>query len=302
MRSAVFYIAGGIIIAALLVGAGVLVRPSRVGADANPGTNISSASGEFWAWGDVIGWMDFHFTHTITVSSQKLTGYASSSVGDISLDCQTTSIGDICGTSDYKVLNDGTGALSGWGWNDTYGWISFCGGQATSSCPGTVAYQVRINGATGVFENDGINYAWNDIVGWISFNCANYGGCGTSDYKVVTSWRSSSTSGYLDSSTFDTGVSGGAQINSIVWHGVQPSGSQVNFQIAASNSTSGPWSYLGSNGAGSYYSSLGSGVSIPLDYTFHNNQRYFRYRVTLVANQSNSLSPRVDDIVVHWSP
>lgn len=44
--------------------------------------------------------------------------------------------------------------LSGWLWvgNGTNSFISFCGGQGTSRCPGTVNYQVIIDNSTGEFR------------------------------------------------------------------------------------------------------------------------------------------------------
>ncbi|OGZ53573.1 MAG: hypothetical protein A3B25_00525 [Candidatus Ryanbacteria bacterium RIFCSPLOWO2_01_FULL_48_26] len=259
-------------------------------------TNISSSTTEHWAWNDLIGWIDFYNTNSITVSSQKLTGYASSSAGDISLNCASTRIGNVCGTSNYSVRNDGSGNLSGWGWNDQYGWISFDCHNVTSSDCLTSNYQTWINSTNGVFNN----YAWNDIVGWISFNCANHG-CGF-QYSVITSWIATTTFGYLDSTIFDTGVASGAQFNSVLWHGNQPLGTSVGLQLATSNSSSGPWLYAGSDGTSNTYYTAGADISTPLGYAMHNNFRYFRYRVTLTSNTSGTLSARVDDVVINWSP
>jgi hypothetical protein len=266
-------------------------------------TNIDSSNK--WAWNDTIGWIDFYGTNSVNVNSQQLTGYASSSAGDISLDCATTRSGNICSQSNYKVLNDGMGNLSGWGWNDNYGWISFCGGQQSSNCPGTTVYQVKIDPNTGDFSS----YAWNDILGWISF-CGKPGGGGgcastTYSYKVNTLWRATSTSGYLDSSVYDTGVSGGAQINSILWKGDLPQGTQVRFKLASSNSPSGPWNFIGPNGStddNDYYGPMNPYISYPVNYLLHNNYRYFRYRIILVSDQAQQYSPLVEEIVINWSP
>lgn len=262
-------------------------------------TNISSNPEEHWAWNDVIGWINFHETNTVAVTSQKIEGYASSSFGEISLDCATTSAGNICGTSDYKVINDGAGALSGWGWNDTIGWISFCGGQSTSTCPGNIGYRVLIDGS-GVFAD----YAWNDLVGWISF-C---GGDETSscpgvvNYNVITSWFAAPATGSLDSSTFDTGVSGGVQLNSLLWRGSLPLGTVVRFQLATATSTAGPWEYKGPDGTSNTFYTPQPGESEDLHYTLHGNNRYFRYRAVLLSNEAQTLSPRVDEVIVNWSP
>lgn len=261
-------------------------------------TNISAIPEEHFAWGDVIGWIDFYSTDTVEVSSAKLTGYASSSVGDISLDCATTRAGNICGTSSYSVINDGSGNLSGWGWNDTYGWISFCGGQNSNDCPGSVAYRVLIDPTTGYFSN----YAWNDVVGWISFNCADPSVCGTSNYKVKTSWVTVPMSGTLESNIYDTGIAAGAQLNSFLWHGSQPAGTQVKFQFASANATSGPWNFIGPDGTANSFYTVPPNTSQPIGFGLHTNRRYFRYKIVLYSDQAQQVSPRVDEVIVNWSP
>lgn len=281
---------------------------------AKASTNVTSTPCCHWAWNDAIGWIDFYNTQTVSITSQNLTGYASSSAGDISLDCHTTRNGNICkpdwggtGSSDYQVTNDGNGYLSGWAWNDNYGWISFdC--HNNNGCA-TSQYQVQVDPNTGNFDStDGYipkdDYAWNDVIGWISFNCDNNNGCSQSDYYVNTSWTTNATSGVLDSATFDTGIAQGAQFNSIMWQGSLPSSTtSVKLQLAVSNSSSGPWTFVGSDGtANSYYTPNGPGASLLLGYTFHNNYRYFRYRASLFSDPAQKLSPRVDDVIVNWSP
>ena len=266
-------------------------------------TNISATTTDHWAWNDAIGWIDHYNTDSIVVSSQQLSGYASSSAGDISLDCATTRGGNVCSgaNGNYKVTNNGGGNLSGWGWNDVYGWISFDCHNTTSTCS---TYEVLINPTTGNFSN----YAWNDIVGWISF-CGNTGGVGGcsqvqagNEYKVNTSWVATSTTGTLDSSVYDTGVPSGAQLNSTLWHGNQPADTYVRFQFATSNATSGPWTFVGNDGTTNTYYEISKDISSRLNYTAHNNKRYFRYRVMLVSNQSQTQTPRVDEVIISWSP
>ena len=268
-----------------------------------------------WAWNDDIGWIDFfipYITGTVNVSSAQLTGYASSSAGPISLDCGTAPNGsggtqNICGTSNYKVSNDGSGNLSGWAWNDEVGWISFYWGNTsadptaskTALCQSYSSYcGVSIDGA-GVFHG----WAWNDTVGWISFNCANTS-CSSSSFDVVTTWTGASQgkTGTLDSQTFDTGVASGAQLNSIMWKGNEPAGTSVGFQIAASNSSSGPWNFIGPDGtsATTYIGISGSPISLG-NYSLLNG-RYFRYRVILTANTGQTATPQVTGVVVNWSP
>lgn len=266
---------------------------------------VTSPSTSRWAWNDVIAWIDFYNNNNgANVLETNLQGYASSSMGEVALDCATSPKGDICDPYIWKVLNDGAGRLFGWAWNDAVGWISFCGGQSSADCPGSVSYRVLVNGATGDFTG----YAWNDAVGWISFNCVGlpeHCNGGATQYKVATIWAATSTTGYLDSSTFDTGVSGGAQINSVSWQGSMPApadGSFVAFQFAVSNSSGGSWNYQGPDGtANTYYMTYAANSPYIVSYTLHNNMRYFRYRITLVSNQPQTFSPRVDNVSVNWS-
>src|SRR3989344_3243397 len=150
-------------------------------------------------------------------------------------------------------------------------------------------YEVLIDADNGMFSG----YAWNDTAGWISFNCTNNNGCGVSSYKVQTSWVATSAIATLDSSTFDTGVSGGAQINSVMWHGIHPTSTAVRFQFATSNSSSGPWAYGGSDGTPSSYYETDLDISKFIDYTLHSGKRYFRYRIILASNRQQTSSPTV---------
>lgn len=250
------------------------------------------------AWNDNIGWIDFYVTNNVTATSTQLSGYASSSVGYIALDCATSPNGNICGTSNFYVANDGNGTLSGYAWNDGIGWISFnCSND--NSCA-TSNYSVTIS--NGTFSG----WAWNDIIGWISFNCNNSSignTCGTSDYKLQTSWSAQSASGELTSSVFDTGVSGGADLQSIMWKGSQPTGAAVKFRIASSNSSSGPWSYLGSDGGTTtYYTPTGPDTQVEIRRADHGNKRYFRYVIYLFSNEAQTQSPTVTDIFLTYSP
>lgn len=289
-------------------------------ADSNVGTNVASEATSSVAWSDVSGWWDFHGTHTVIVGTSSLHGYASSSIGEISLNCDTSSSGNVCATSNYAVTNaSGSGLLAGCAWNDAIGWISFscddqdCDGVEEGggdSCPNPATdYQVSI----GVVNTSGTfsGYAWNDVEGWISFNCNNNGTCGTSDFRVVTSWSPGVLAGYAESSTLDTGVSD-AVLASISWQGSQPSGTSVDFQIATSSSASGPWTYTGPSGSATAYygvecplegsSNPGAGAdkAICVDKNIVRDFRYIRYKVRLQSDTSQTLSPQVNDIVLNF--
>lgn len=270
-------------------------------------TDISATSSQHFAWNDEIGWIDFYSTGVVNVTSQQLTGYATSSVGAISLDCATSPSGNICGTSSYRVANDGSGDLSGWAWNDDIGWISFYWGNSSADpTASTTALCQSYGSYCGVTISSGAfqGWAWNDDIGWIDFNCDNSSDdiCSASNFDVVTNWVPQAATGTLDSATFDTGVASGAQLNSIMWEGTLPSGASVGFQIAVSNSSSGPWNFEGPDGTSATTYSGVAGVPIPLtDYTVLDG-RYFRYRAILTTNLAQTLSPQVTDVVVNWSP
>ncbi len=256
-------------------------------------TNIDSVYR--YAWNDVVGWIDFYSTGRVGVYSDRLEGYAASSVGYIALNCNSTPNGNICGASNFKVSNDGNGNLSGWAYSDAIGWISFDSATAGSS----YFYQVTINPTTGDFSG----WAWNDIVGWISFNCADAGACGSSNYKVKTSsWASGSQSSNLISSIFDTGVSGGAAINTIMWQGDQPSGASVSFQIASSATSTGPWDYKGPDGSDKSVYLANFNNPVKINPSHHNNKRYFRYKIFLESDYGGTQTPVVRDVIINWSP
>lgn len=290
-------------------------------------TNINSSATSSVAWDDIIGWLDFYSTGSVEVKGTRLEGYASSSAGDISLDCATTRIGSVCGSSNYGICNgpgphaadgtcsqgDASGELTGFGWNDTIGWISFNCDQSSQGGSNDCAssnYNVAVNQSTGDFSG----YAWNDTDGWISFNCANGGTCGASNYKTNTLWRATSTFGYLESSIFDTRDPQGTVLKSLIWNGSAPASTCTNFQIAASNNSSGPWNYLGPSGdASSYYGAscsqnpnggLGcasTDTPICVNSSQFNNYRYYRYKAQLQSDLLQTQTPRVDDVILNFS-
>ena len=171
---------------------------------------------------------------------------------------------------------------------------------------------MRIDPVTGDFSG----WAWNDAFGWISFNCNNVGignQCSLSNYKVKTSWTAGplppdgagpggfDADTWLISSIFDTQVNGGAAFNSLTWQGSMPSGTRVGIQIATSNNSTGPWNYVGPDGtANTVYESSGPNVQTKISRRYHNNYRYVRYRVWLTW--SGASGPRVDDVIISYSP
>ncbi len=262
---------------------------------ASAATNIVSVSPYYYAWNDIIGWINFYSTGNVYLSTTNLTGYANSDIGYIAFDCASSPTPPTdCVTTfpDWHVTRSGS-SLSGWAWNDQIGWISFdC--HNTNTCL-TSNYQVTLSG------DEFIGYAWNDIIGWISFNCTNSGTCATVDYKVKRLPEVALT-GSLISSTFDTGVAGGVVYNTVLYHGTKPVGTEVKLQLATSDSSSGPWNFSGYDGTDTtFYTPIGPDVSIALNPVLYKNKRYFRYKIFLSSDTYQSLTPEVTGVVVTWS-
>lgn len=290
----------------LLISSGFIFVAQKV----RGATNIvSSPTTNRWAWNDIIGWIDSYSTSTVMVTSDQLQGYASSSIGNISFDCATGPTGSSCSPVAYKVSNSGGGALSGWAWSDTIGWISFCGnlsGGSTLSgstwiCPSSPTYQATVNS-----EGQFFGWVWNDVVGWISFNCSQLetgDTCGTSNYKTQTTWGPTAETGTLISSTFNTEVIGGVTFNYILWRG-DLYGGEVRLQFAASNCpngesdqgcTTGTWDFIDINTGGSIPPDTVAKIDI-------HDKTYFRYKIFITTNVLRTASPVVTDVIVNWSP
>lgn len=273
-------------------------------------TNIDPAFP--FTWNDLIGWIDFYATGAtsdgVIVTSNVIQGSASSSAGYISLDCATSPNGNICplGQADprfYRVRNDRCGVLDGYAWNDALGWISF----NNSNHGGSIPYGVTISPTTGHFNG----YAWNDLIGWISF-CNGTPGCTNNPqaftYGVRATWTTVAATGTLDATVYDTGVPS-AQLNSFIWQGGSVgtagscggTGTRVDIQFASGDSTSS-LSFIGPDGSSNtFYGASTPNTSVPLNSEFHRG-RYFSYRVTLRSDPSQRVSPRLDDVIVNWSP
>jgi hypothetical protein len=100
------------------------------------------------------------------------------------------------------------------------------------------------------------------------------------------------SSGYLISSTFDTGSSG--NFHQILWEPqnqpAQSGASSVKFQIATNNDNA-TWNFLGPDGTGgTFYTTSQQDIS-----SAHNGNRYLRYKVFLQTEDQN-YTPNVSDI------
>ena len=123
-------------------------------------------------------------------------------------------------------------------------------------------------------------------------------------------------SGTLTSSVFDTTASSSTVgYNSIMWKGALGGAGfnegKVRFQLAASNSSTGPWNFYGGATCGSldFFDTTGPNNPVELKgsscYSNWNNKRYFKYKVQVCSNDcvvSGANTPTVDNIIVSWSP
>jgi hypothetical protein len=124
---------------------------------------------------------------------------------------------------------------------------------------------------------------------------------------AVSAWRirtvqGAALQGTLDSTIFDTGFTNGVQLNSVIWQGSEPSSTDVRIQLATSNSSSGPWNYIGSDGSAATYYSPAPGVPAMVTAQYHTNYRYFRYRLIMLSDSSQTATPQVDSVSIVYSP
>lgn len=101
-------------------------------------------------------------------------------------------------------------------------------------------------------------------------------------------------SGFLDSSTFDTGGTGTAY-TTLNWQPTsQDPAATVKFQIATNNDNA-TWNFIGPDGtSGTYYTTPGTTIS-----SANNNQEYIRYRVYLSTNNSTK-NPTVTSVNINY--
>jgi type II secretory pathway pseudopilin PulG len=109
--------------------------------------------------------------------------------------------------------------------------------------------------------------------------------CGYADY------------GTLESSTFDTG-STQVTYNWLSFTGSQPVDTDIRFQVATSNNSSGPWSYKGPDGTSSTYYSIAAQEMI--NYNSHLDQRYLRYKLFLNSDSSWEV-PILEEVTISYS-
>lgn len=102
-----------------------------------------------------------------------------------------------------------------------------------------------------------------------------------------------SSSGWLESSTFDTG--GSSDFTTISWQPQsQTTGTTIKFQLAANNDNA-TWNYVGPDGtANTYYTIAGTSISSALD-----SKRYVRYKAFLSTTDSKK-TPNLSSISINY--
>ncbi len=101
------------------------------------------------------------------------------------------------------------------------------------------------------------------------------------------------SSGTLTSSAHDTGSS--ANFGAISWSDTSPAATTVEFQIAT-NSDNSTWNFRGPDGgAGTYYTSGGSGI-----WTGHDGDRYIKYKAFL-STTDTSQTPSLHDVSITYT-
>ncbi len=141
---------------------------------------------------------------------------------------------------------------------------------------------------------------------WYEVAATNASGTGsysaTSSVMTLGTNPTTAATGTLDSATFDTGVASGTALNSFIWHGNEPAGTNAEFQFAVSNASSGPWNFWGTDGSSATYYTPAASTTQALNYALFSGYRYFRYRATLVSDTGQTQTPRVDEVIINWSP
>lgn len=142
-----------------------------------------------------------------------------------------------------------------------------------------------------------------------------------SQYAIADISSGLTPTGDLISAVFDTtGSADGPAYNSIMWKGTAGTG-KARFQFATSDCSNGKtnpptcndagtWTYRGGASCNNttWYDTptSDSPVEITCANDYHNDDRYFKYKIQICSNTdcstSGQTSPTINDVVVNWSP
>lgn len=119
--------------------------------------------------------------HNITVSNTELRGYGwGEGIGWFVTNCADTTSGCSATNGNFKIANDGAGALSGYAWGENTGWINF--GPFSNPAVSTVKITNGLFGGT----LGSAGYAWSQNYGWMKFDCSVTASCVETDWGVTT--------------------------------------------------------------------------------------------------------------------
>lgn len=142
-----------------------------------------------WAWGAEVGWISMNATNCEALNR----------AGEP----------DPCalGGTDYGVTIARNGAVSGFAWSRTAGWIcvgSSCGslGPEWGSVAPSGGWRARVNAITGEVSGWAKAVALKDG-GWISFSCENTSSCGNAAYRTTVNVATGAFAGHAWSSSSD---------------------------------------------------------------------------------------------------
>ena len=166
---------------------------------------------------------------------------------------------------------------------------------------GTLAFtDSAVSGSTGndVYHGGALGFSTNSGSTW---SVQTYGTSPTSDGGFKT-YIGSGASGYLSagdlvSSTKDSAPPTGntTNWNTISFTDAVPTGTSIKFQAAASNNSSGPFTFVGPDGtSGSYFTTTGA------DLSRFNGNRYLKYHAFLGTTSSAS-TPTLNDVTVCYT-
>jgi len=200
-------------------------------------------------------------------------------------------------------------------WNDYIGWIDFgyvAGsvavqdskligyanndniGEISLDCATSPSGDICVTSNYGVSRNDSTGnlsgWALNDVIGWISFDSTTASSSYSYQVNVnpttgeFSGWAWNDVIGWISFNCFDAGLCGVS-----------------DYKVAVAGSSG--WKYLGPDGTGlTFYSPTDVGSPITINPRYHNNHRYFRYKVILYPDGGYTLTPTVDGVSVSWSP
>jgi hypothetical protein len=117
-------------------------------------------------------------------------------------------------------------------------------------------------------------------------------------FKTYISTSAFASSGNLVSNTFNAGV---PACWTLSWSQTLPANTNIEFQVAGSNSSSGPWNFIGPNGTSTTYF---SSASVPSTYSFPASlagMQYVKYKVFLSSTNTNN-TPTLADVTICQTP